>query len=126
MFLFQFGIMALCSSSPLLGVTDTIASGGTAVYTVSLQQETVYWITLLSENNTTDLNVVAASNEMDFEHFMSLPYREDFIYALEFSLAEGLEEGDESLTLPADYSGPVYIVVHDAGGAGGNYTLTIQ
>lgn len=119
-------IMTLCSSSPLLDVTDIIPKGGTAVYTVSLEEETVYWLTLRSEGGVTDLNVAASSNEMDFEQFMNLPYREDFLYALEYAIATGLSAGDESVTLPADYSGPVYIVVHDIGGGGGSFTLTIQ
>jgi len=114
------------SSSPLLDVTDTIQQGGTAVYTVSLEQDTVYWITLQSADGTTDLNISASSNDMDFEHFMNLPYREDFLYALEFAIATGLEIGDESVTLPAAYSGPVYIVVHDVGGDGGDFILKIQ
>lgn len=126
MALFHVLILTLCSSSPLLDVTDTIDRGGTAVYTVSLEDGTAYWVTLQSEGGVTDLNVAAASDEMDFEHFMNLAYREDFIYALEFAIVTGLEEGDESLTLPAEYSGPVYIVVHDTGGGGGGFTLNIQ
>jgi len=126
MILFHTLILILCSTSPLLDVSDTIPRGGTAVYTVSLEEETVYWIVLQSENGVTDLNVTASSNMMDFEHFMNLPYREDFIYALEFAIAAGLEEGDESVTLPAEYSGPVYVIVHDIGGGGGQFTLTIQ
>ncbi len=123
---FHVLVLAICSSSPLLDVTDTIDRGGTAVYTVSLEESTSYWITLRSRDGVTDLNIAAVSNEMDFENFMNLPYRDDFIYAMEFAIVTGLEVGDESLTLPAEYSGPVYIVVHDAGGAGGEFILTVQ
>ncbi len=123
---FHVLVLALCSSSPLLDVTDTIDRGGTAVYTVSLEEATAYWITLQSPGGITDLNIAASSNEMNFENFMNLPYGDDFIYALEFAIVTGLEEGDESLTLTADYSGPFYIVVHDTGGGGGEFILTIQ
>ncbi len=126
MIFFQTALMILAASSPLLDVTDSIDRGGTAVYTVSLEEGTVYWIILQSPDGSTDLNISASSNDMDFEHFMNLPYREDFIYALDFAIAAGLEEGDESVTLPAAYSGPVYIVVHDAGGSGGEFILKIQ
>lgn len=119
-------LVLICSSPPLLEVTDTIDPGGTAVYTVSLGEESVYWLTLNSVGGNTDLHVAAASSEMDFEHFMTLPYREDFFYALEFAVTAGMEVGDESLTLPAEYSGPVYIVVHDAGGDGGEFALVIR
>lgn len=125
MTLFHVLAIALCSSSPLLDVTDTIDRGGTAVYTVSLDGETAYWITLQSQSGATDLNIAAVSNEMNFEEFMNLPYGNDFLYALEFAIVAGLEEGDESLTLNALYSGPVYIVVHDAGGGGGQFILSI-
>lgn len=123
---FQAIILILSASSPLLDVTDTIDRGGTAVYTVSLEKDTVYWIILQSTNSVTDLNISASSSEMDFENFMSLPYREDFLYALEFAAASGLEPGDESVTLTAGYSGPFYVVVNDAGGNGGEFFLKIQ
>lgn len=119
-------MFALCSSSPLLDVTDTIDRGGTAVYTVSLEESTAYWITLRSSGGVTDLNVAAVSGDMDFDEFMNLPYGEDFMYALRFAIVTGLEAGDESLTLPSEYSGPVYIVVHDAGEGGGEFTLSLQ
>lgn len=119
-------LMTLTTSSPLLDVTDTIPRGGTVVYNVSLGDETVYWIILQSLGSTTDLNISVSSSEMDFEHFMNLAYREDFLYALEYSIQAGLEEGDESFTLSSDYSGPVFVVVHDMGGGGGEFTLKIQ
>lgn len=119
-------VSTVLTSSPLLEVTDTIQRGGTAVYTVSLGEETVYWITLVSLEGATDLNLAAVSEEMDFDHFMSLPYGEDFIYAMEFAVATGLTDGDESVTVSAAYSGPFYIVVHDAGHGGGEYSLTLH
>lgn len=126
MIFFQAALMILAASSPLLDVADSIDRGGTAVYTVSLEEGTVYWIILQSPDGNTDLNISASSNEMDFEQFMNLPYREDFMYALEYAIVSGLENGDESVTLPAEYSGPVYIIVHDAGGSGGDFLLKIQ
>lgn len=118
--------LLLTASSPLLDVTDTMDRGATAVYTVSLEDETVYWIILKSVDEQTNFDVVTASSEMDFDHFMSLPYREDFFYALEFAIVSGLEDGDESVTLPAQNSGLVYVVVHDAGGNGGLFSLKIH
>jgi hypothetical protein len=126
MVFFHALVLLLSASSPLLDVTDTINRGGTAVYTVSLEKDTVYWIILQSTEGVTDLNISASSSGMDFEQFMSLPYRDDFYYALEFAVASGLEPGDESITLTADYSGPFYVVVNDAGGNGGEFVLKIQ
>lgn len=119
-------ILLLNASSPLLDITDDLEKGATAVYTVSLGENITYWITLQAVENETDFNITVASGEMDFEHFMGLPYREDFLYALEFSIASGLEVGNESVTLPAEHAGPVYVIVHDAGGNGGTFSLKIQ
>ncbi|PIE51379.1 hypothetical protein CSA37_11665 [Candidatus Fermentibacteria bacterium] len=119
-------LLIMNTTSPLLDVSDSIDRGGTAVYTVSLQEDVVYWIILQSKDGSTDLNLAAASDEMDFEHFMNLPYREDFLYALEYAIVSGLEDGDESITLPAGFSGPVHIVVHDQGGSGGEFILKVQ
>lgn len=119
-------LLVLSASSPLLDVTDTMDRGATAVYTVSLDDETVYWITLQSVDSQTNFDIVTATSEMDFDHFMNLPYREDFLYALGFAIITGLEEGDESVTLPAQSSGMVYVIVHDTGGNGGLFSLKIQ
>ncbi len=121
-----FALLIMSTTSPLLNVTDTIDRGATAVYTVSLDNETVYWVVLESVGAFTNLDVIAASSEMDFDHFMNLPYGEDFLYALDYAIISGMEQGNESLTLPAENSGPVYIVVHDTGGNGGQFTLKIQ
>ncbi len=119
-------ILLMITTSPLLDVTDTMDRGGTAVYTVSLDDETVYWIILESMDGRTNFDIVTSSSEMDFDQFMNLPYGEDFLYALEFAIVSGLEEGNESVTLPANHAGPVYIVIHDTGGNGGEYALKIQ
>ena len=63
---------------------------------------------------------------MDFENFMNLPYGEDFIYALDFAIVTGLEPGNESVTLSNENSGLVYVIVHDAGGNGGEFFLKIH
>ncbi|MCK5785601.1 MAG: hypothetical protein KAH54_03475 [Candidatus Sabulitectum sp.] len=119
-------VLLLTASSPLLNVTDTMDRGATAVYTVSLDAETVYWITLESVDGQTNFDVVTASCEMDFEHFMNLPYGEDFLHALEFAIVSGTESGNESITLFTESSGMVYVVVHDAGGNGGVFALKIH
>ncbi len=119
-------LIALATSSPLLDVTDSIDRGATAVYTVSLDNETVYWVILESSNGQTNFDLVTASSEMDFENFMNLPYGEDFIYALGFAIVSGLEPGNESVTLSNENSGLVYVIVHDAGGNGGEFSLKIH
>ena len=116
----------LILSSPLLEVTDSMDRGGTAVYTVSLDNDTVYWVILESVDEQTNFDIVTASDELDFDVFMNLPYGEDFIYALEFAIVSGLEAGNESVTLPSQNSGPVYVIVHDTGGNGGMFSLKIQ
>ena len=122
-----YAILAvLTATSPLLDVTDTMDRGATAVYTVSLDHETVYWITLESVGGQTNFDIITASSEMNFEQFMNLPYGEDFVYAMGFTIVSGMEPGNESLTLPASESGLVYIVVHDTGGNGGQFALKIQ
>lgn len=118
--------LILAASSPLLEVTDSMDRGGTAVYTVSLDSDTVYWVILESVDDQTNFDIVTASDELDFDVFMNLPYGEDFIYALEFAIVSGLETGNESVTLPSQDSGPVYVIVHDTGGNGGIFSLKIH
>lgn len=118
--------LILAASSPLLEVTDSMDRGGTAVYTVSLDNDTVYWVILESVDDQTNFDIVTASDELDFDVFMNLPYGEDFLYALEFAIVSGLETGNESVTLPSQDSGPVYVIVHDAGGNGGMFSLKIH
>ncbi len=119
-------VLILTGSSPLLDVTHTMDRGATAVYTVSLDEETVYWLILESVNDETDFDVITASSEMDFDHFMSLPYREDFFYALDFAIISGINTGNESITIPAGDAGLVYVIVHDSGGNGGLFTLKVH
>jgi hypothetical protein len=119
-------VLLLTASSPLLDVEDSIQRGGTAVYTVSLESGKAYWVVLSSLAESTNLDIVVASFEMDLDHFMNLPYRQDFLYALEHSIIAGMQEGDESFTLQTPHTGPVHIVVHDSGGNGGGFTLVIH
>jgi hypothetical protein len=117
------GIFA--ATSPLLEADDSLDRGATAVYTISLVEELEYWMILELPDSRSDFDVVVASKEMDFDEFMNLPYYEDFLYAREFVMAEGIVEGPESFTLYAPYTGPFYIVIHDVGGTGGDYSLKV-
>ncbi len=119
-------LLLLTASSPLLDVTDTMDRGATAVYTVSLDDGTAYWVILESLDGQTNFDLTTASCEIDFDHLMNLPYGEDFLYALAFAIVSGLEAGSESVTLCTQNSGLVYVVVHDAGGNGGVFSLKIH
>jgi hypothetical protein len=116
------------SSPPLLDVEDSLDRGATAIYSVSLQEGTEYWLVLevRGTDSGADFDVIVAGREMNLEHFMNLPYREDFEYAHGHACAAGTEPGNESLTLSADYTGVYYIVVHDVGQRGGSYRLKLQ
>ncbi len=118
-------ILLLLSSSPLLESEDFLDRGTTAIYTISLVEGVDYWVLLNTDNPDADFDIVVASKEMDFDQFMMMPYYEDYIYAREFILAEGVNIGNESFTLSSTYTGPAYIVVHDIGETGGSYTLTV-
>lgn len=118
-------ILLLLSSSPLLESEDFLDRGTTAIYTISLVESVDYWVLLNTDNPDADFDIVVASKEMDFDQFMMMPYYEDYIYAREFILAEGVNIGNESFTLSSTYTGPAYIVVHDIGETGGSYTLTV-
>lgn len=121
-------LLFFSSSPPLLEVEDSLERGATALYTVSLQEGTEYWITLDTAGGEpgTDFDVIVAGREMNLEQFMNLPYREDFEYARVHSCAAGNEQGDESFTLSALYTGVYYIVVHDTGQTGGTFRLKLQ
>lgn len=121
-------LLFFSSSPPLLDVEDSIERGGTALYTVSLQEGTEYWLVLdvRGENPEADFDVIVAGREMNLEQFMNLPYREDFEYARSHQCASGSEQGAESFTLSAGYTGVYYIVVHDVGNRGGAYRLKLQ
>jgi len=79
-----------------------------------------------SGSSETDFDVIVAGREMNLEQFMNLPYREDFEYARSHACATGCEQGGESFTLSAQYTGVYYIVVHDAGQTGGTFRLKLQ
>ena len=125
LFVYTF-LVGLIASSPLLDASDSIDRGATAIYSVSLDGETVYWLTLESVNGNSNLDVSVSSEDMIFDEFMNLPYGEDFRYALNFAIVSGEEDGDESITIPALDPGLVHIIVHDTGGNGGNFLLKIQ
>ena len=116
---------AIIATSPLLEAEDDLDRGATAVYAITLVEELEYWLILEFPDARTDFDVVVASKEMDFDEFMNLPYYEDFLYAAEHAVAEGVVEGPESFTLRAPYTGPFYIVIHDIGGSGGAYHLKV-
>ncbi len=121
-------LLFFSSSPPLLDVEDSLERGGTALYTVSLQEGTEYWIVLEIRGSSpeADFDVIVAGREMNLEQFMNLPYREDFELARTHRCASGEEQGSESFTLSADYTGVYYIVVHDVSNRGGNYRLKLQ
>jgi hypothetical protein len=115
----------LMATTPLLEAEDSLDRGATAVYTISLVEELEYWVILELPDGGSDFDVVVASKDMDFDEFMNMPYYEDFIYARQFVIGEGIVEGPESFTLLAPYTGPFYIVIHDVGGTGGEYHLKV-
>mgnify|MGYP000925291863 CR=1 FL=1 len=118
-------VLFFSSSSPLLDVEESLDRGATALYTLSLQEGTEYWV-VLEAGGGADFDVIVAGREMNLEQFMNLPYREDFEYARGFACSEGTEPGNESFTLSAGYTGIYYLVVHDIGQQGGSYRLRIR
>ena len=115
---------SLATPLPLLEAEDTIARGATAMYTISLEEGLDYWI-LLNFENRMDLDIIIASDEMNYDEFIQLPYFEDFMYARGFAIAEGATEGTEDLVLTAPYTGTAYIIIHDIGETGGEYHLRL-
>ncbi len=115
---------SLATPSPLLEAEDTIARGATAMYTISLEEGLDYWI-LLNFEDRMDLDIIIASDEMNYDEFIQLPYFEDFMYARGFAIAEGATEGTEDLVLTAPYTGTAYIIIHDIGETGGEYHLRL-
>jgi hypothetical protein len=118
-------VLFFSSSPPLLEVEDSLDRGATALYTLSLQEGTEYWL-VLEAGEESDFDVIVAGREMNLEQFMNLPYREDFEYARTFACSEGSEPGAESFTLSAGYTGVYYVVVHDVAQRGGSYRLRVQ
>lgn len=115
---------SLSTPEPLLEAEDTIARGATAMYTISLEEGLDYWI-LLNFEDRMDLDIIIASDEMNYDEFIQLPYFEDYMYARAFALVEGATEGTEDLVLTAPYTGTAYIIIHDIGETGGEYHLRL-
>ncbi len=117
-------ITSVSTPLPLLEADDSIARGATAMYTISLEEGLEYWV-LLNFEGSMDLDIIIASDEMDFDEFIQMPYFEDYMYARNFAIAEGATEGTEDLVLTAPYTGTAYIIIHDIGETGGDYNLRL-
>lgn len=117
-------ITSISTPPPLLEAEDTIARGATAMYTITLEEGLDYWV-LMDFEDGMDLDIIIASNEMDYDEFIQLPYFEDYMYAREFAIAEGATEGTEDLVLTAPYTGTAYIIINDIGETGGDYHLRV-
>lgn len=122
--LFLILITSISTPPPLLEAEDTIARGATAMYTITLEEGLDYWV-LVNFEDGMDLDIIIASNEMDYDEFIQLPYFEDYMYAREFAITEGATEGTEDLVLTAPYTGTAYIIIHDIGETGGDYHLRV-
>ncbi|NOQ23085.1 MAG: hypothetical protein GQ565_10625 [Candidatus Aegiribacteria sp.] len=122
--IFLILLTSLSTPPPLLDAEDTIARGATAMYMISLEEGLDYWV-LLSFEERMDLDIIIASDEMDYDEFIQLPYFEDYLYARGFAIAEGATEGTEDLVLTAPYTGMAYIIIHDIGETGGDYHLRL-
>jgi len=119
-------IFTLSSPYVTLDASDYLAPGTTAVYPITFEEGREYWIVLDFDTDlVVDLDIVISSNEMDYEQFMMLPYYEDYMYAIEFSIAEGCTEGTEDFLVTGPYTGAVYLVIHDIGGTGGDYHFKV-
>ena len=121
-----FAVLAtvLATPAPLLEAEDFIARGATAMYTVTLEEGLEYWVLLTFEEGM-DLDVLVASDEMNYEQFIQIPYFEDYMYAREFVISEGATEGEEDFVLTAPYTGTAYLIIHDIGETGGEYNLRL-
>ncbi|MCK4806810.1 MAG: hypothetical protein KAT09_04145 [Candidatus Aegiribacteria sp.] len=117
-------VTSLSTPPPLLDAEDTIARGATAMYTISLEEGLDYWV-LLNFEDRMDLDIIIASDEMNYDEFIQMPYFEDYMYARGFAIAEGATEGTEDLVLTAPYTGTAYIIIHDIGETGGDYHLRL-
>lgn len=122
--LFLIFLAVSATPPPLLDAEDSIARGATAMYTMTLEEGLEYWVLLKFEDGM-DLDILVASDEMDYDEFIQMPYFEDYMYAREFAIAEGATEGEEDLVLTAPYTGTVYIIIHDIGETGGEYDLKL-
>jgi hypothetical protein len=115
---------AISTPPPILEAEDTIARGATAMYTITLEEGLDYWV-LLNFEDGMDLDIIIASNEMDYDTFIQMPYFEDYMYARGFAISEGATDGPEDLVLTAPYTGTAYIIIHDIGETGGDYNLRL-
>jgi hypothetical protein len=111
---------------PIMQAEDTMDRGATVMYTITLEEGLDYWILLtFDETGGRDMDILMASDDMDYDNFLQLPFYEDYMYARGFALAEGATEGSEDFVLTSPYTGTVYIVIHDIGETGGDYNLRI-
>ncbi|MCD4776914.1 MAG: hypothetical protein K8S15_12795 [Candidatus Aegiribacteria sp.] len=117
-------LTSISTPLPLLEAEDTVARGATAMYMVTLEEGLDYWV-LLNFEDGMDLDILIATDEMDYEEFIQLPYFEDYMYAREFAIAEGATDGTEDIMLTAPYTGTAYIIIHDIGETGGDYHLRL-
>jgi hypothetical protein len=122
--LFLILVTSISTPPPLLEAEDTIARGATAMYTITLEEGFDYWV-LMNFEDGMDLDIIVASNEMDYDQFIQLPYFEDYMYAREFAIAEGATEGTEDIVITAPYTGTAYIIIHDIAETGGDYHLRV-
>ncbi len=117
-------LMLVTTPDPILQADDVIDRGATVMYTITLTEGLEYWV-LLSCEAGTDIDVVVASDEMDYDEFIKLPYFEDYMYARNFAIAESATEGGEDFVVTAPYTGMAYIILHDIGETGGEYHLKV-
>jgi len=117
-------VTSIATPPPLLEAEDYIARGATAMYSISLEQGLDYWI-LLNFEEGMDLDILVASDEMNYDEFIQMPYFEDYIYAREFAISEGATDGTEDIVLTAPYTGTAYIIIHDIAETGGDYYLRL-
>lgn len=119
-------LTSLSTPLPLLDAEDSLSRGATAMYTISLEEGFEYWVLLdFDETGGRDLDIIIASDEIDYDKFIQMPYFEDYMYARDFEIAEGATEGSEDFVLTAPYTGTAFIIVHDIGETGGDYHLRI-
>jgi len=119
-------LTGLGTPPPIMQAEDTMGRGATVMYTISMEEGLDYWLLLtFEESGGRDFDVLMASDDMDYDSFLQLPFYEDYMYARDFAIAEGATEGTEDLVVTAPYTGTVYIIIHDIGETGGDYNLRI-
>jgi len=121
-----FLLISVSTPDPLLEAEDSIDRGATAMYAISLEEGCEYWVLLeFDQSQNMDLDLVVASEEMDYQQFLQMPYFEDYMYARGFALGEGATNGPEDFVLTSPYTGTAYVIVHDIGETGGNFHLRV-